>query len=201
MGDEQAAIAEQQEASGLGESIYSGQGNFFTGSTDALSVSSTASSASMMLRKMGKGMKKGTRSLVGMFRPKSIASINSFENATVEPMAPPKITIVNAEAERESVSVNPDPQQMPYGGTVFPKVEGEAEIRRSLSIRERAASENSQVRKSIVGGEQERAEILAAVRKGILKSMCILQTFSIDRWTDPRQKPIPTLVCRHLPMA
>lgn len=171
MGDEQAAIAEQQEASGLGESIYSGQGNIFTGSTDALSVSSTASSASMMLRKMGKGVKKGTRSLVGMFRPKSVASINSTENATVEPMAAPKITIVNAEAERESVSVNPDPQQMPHGGTVFPKVEGNgAEVRRSASIRERAASENSQVRKSIVGGDQERAEILAAVRKGILKS-------------------------------
>ncbi|KAJ6117298.1 hypothetical protein N7512_007023 [Penicillium capsulatum] len=169
LGDEQAAIAEQQEASGLGESIYSGQGNFFTGSTDALSVSSTASSASMMLRKMGKGMKKGTRSLVGMFRPKSVASINSVENATVEPMAPPKITIVNAEAERESVSVNPDPQQMPHGGTIFPKVEGESEIRRSISIRERAASENFQARKSIVGGEHERAEILAAVRKGILK--------------------------------
>ena len=69
---EQARIAEKQEAAGLGESIYSGQGHFFTGSTDNLSISSTASSASIMLRKMGKGVKKSTRSLVGLFRPKSV---------------------------------------------------------------------------------------------------------------------------------
>jgi hypothetical protein len=33
---------------------------------------------------MGKGMKRSTRSLVGMFRPKSVASINSMENAGPE---------------------------------------------------------------------------------------------------------------------
>ncbi|KAJ5352073.1 hypothetical protein N7452_001047 [Penicillium brevicompactum] len=144
LGPEQAAIAEQQELSGLGESIYSGQGHFFTGSNDNLSVSSTASSASMMLRKMGKGMKRSTRSLVGMFRPKSVASINSMEGAAPE-ASPPQITVVNVEAERESVAVNPDPADLPRGATVFPKVEGDAaEIRRSTSIRERAASENLQ---------------------------------------------------------
>lgn len=170
LGPEQAAIAEQQELSGLGNSIYSNQGHFFTGSTDNLSVSSTASSASMMLRKMGKGMKRSTRSLVGMFRPKSVASIGSAEAPAGE-TPPPQITVVNVEAERESVAVNPDPQEMPRGGTVFPRVEGASEVRRSTSVRERAASENSQTRKSIVGGDRERAEILAAVRKGILKSM------------------------------
>ncbi|KAJ5382241.1 hypothetical protein N7517_000152 [Penicillium concentricum] len=168
LGPEQAAIAEQQELSGLGESIYSHQGHFFTGSTDNLSVSSTASSASMMLRKMGKGVKRSTRSLVGMFRPKSVASINSMEGAAPE-ASPPQITVVNVEAERESVTVNPEPSDLPRGGTVFPKFEGNADVRRSVSIRERAASENSQSRKSIVGGDRERAEILAAVRKGILK--------------------------------
>ncbi|KAJ5493696.1 hypothetical protein N7463_009783 [Penicillium fimorum] len=168
LGPEQAAIAEQQELSGLGESIYSHQGHFFTGSTDNLSVSSTASSASMMLRKMGKGVKRSTRSLVGMFRPKSVASISSMEGAALD-ASPPQITVVNVEAERESVAVNPDPADLPRGGTVFPKFEGNADVRRSASIRERAASENSQSRKSIVGGDRERAEILAAVRKGILK--------------------------------
>ncbi|KAJ5312016.1 hypothetical protein PENANT_c022G09874 [Penicillium antarcticum] len=168
LGPEQAAIAEQQELSGLGNSIYSNQGHFFTGSTDNLSVSSTASSASMMLRKMGKGMKRSTRSLVGMFRPKSVASIGSVEAPAGE-TPPPQITVVNVEAERESVAVNPDPQEMPRGGTVFPRVEGASEVRRSTSVRERAASENSQSRKSIVGGERERAEILKAVHKGILK--------------------------------
>ncbi|KAJ5488401.1 hypothetical protein N7453_011855 [Penicillium expansum] len=169
LGPEQAAIAEQQELSGLGESIYSHQGHFFSGSTDNLSVSSTASSASMMLRKMGKGMKRSTRSLVGMFRPKSVASISSMEGAGPE-VSPPQITVVNVEAERENVTVNPDAADLSRGATVFPKVEGNAsEMRRSASIRERAAAENSQARKSIVGGDRERAEILAAVRKGILK--------------------------------
>ena len=124
-----------------------------------------------MLRKMGKGMKKSTRSLVGLFRPKSVASINSVEGAA-EPMALPQISVVNVEADRESVAVNPDPMEMPRGGTVFPKVESSgSEVRRSTSIREkeRVVSDSSQSRKSIVGGDRERAEVLAAVRKGILK--------------------------------
>ncbi|KAJ5581552.1 hypothetical protein N7535_000172 [Penicillium sp. DV-2018c] len=166
LGPEQAAIAEQQELSGLGENIYSNQGHFFTGSTDNVSVSSTASSASMMLRKMGKGMKRSTRSLVGMFRPKSVASINSIEGANADASSP-QITVVNVEAERESVTVNPDPSDLARGGTVFPKIEGNAS--ESASFRERAAAETLQSRKSIVGGDRERAEILAAVRKGILK--------------------------------
>jgi hypothetical protein len=170
LGPEQAAIAKQQEEMGLGESIYSHQGGLFSRSTDALSVSSTASSASMMLRKMGKGMKKGGRSLVGMFRTKSVASINSIEGAA-EPIAAPQITVVNVERDdSESVAVNPDPQEMPRGGTVFPKVENGSDVRRSASIRERNVSDASQSRKSIVGSDRERAEILAAVRKGILKS-------------------------------
>ena len=172
LGPEQAAIAKQQEEMGLGESIYSHQGGLFSRSTDALSVSSTASSASMMLRKMGKGMKKGGRSLVGMFRTKSVASISSIEGAA-EPIAAPQITVVNVERDDgESVAVNPDPQEMPRGGTVFPKVEHGSDVRRSASIRERNVSDTSQSRKSIVGGDRERAEILAAVRKGILKSKC-----------------------------
>lgn len=176
LGPEQAAIAKQQEESGLGESIYSHQGNIFSRSTDALSVSSTASSASMMLRKMGSGMKKSGRSLVGLFRPKSVASINSVEGGTVEaPLAAPKITVVNAERdEMESVAVNSDPADLPRGGTIFPKVENGPEPRRSTSVRERSAPESPQSRKSIVGGDRERAEVLAAVRKGILKSMCFV---------------------------
>ncbi|KAJ5146735.1 hypothetical protein N7526_000087 [Penicillium atrosanguineum] len=152
LGPEQAAIAMQQEESGLGESIYSHQGGLFSRSTDALSVSSTASSASMMLRKMGKGMKKGGRSLVGMFRTKSVASINSIEGAA-EPIAAPQITVVNVERDDgESVAVNADLQEMPRGGTVFPRWR-----------------DQMFTRKSIVGSDRERAEILAAVRKGILK--------------------------------
>ncbi|RHZ50030.1 uncharacterized protein CDV56_104177 [Aspergillus thermomutatus] len=166
LGPEQAAIAEQQEASGLGESIYSHhQGRFFNSSTDNLSVSSTASSASIMLRKMGKGMKRSTRSLVGLFRPKSIASISSNDGVNVEPMAP-KLSVVNIEAERKSVTANADPQDLPRGGTVFPKIENSTQ---DPSGQEDVGAEKSQSRKSIVGGDRERAEVLAAVRKGILK--------------------------------
>ncbi|KAL5694918.1 hypothetical protein EMGR_001940 [Emarellia grisea] len=166
LGPEQAAIAEQQEASGLGESIYSHhQGRFFNSSTDNLSVSSTASSASIMLRKMGKGMKRSTRSLVGLFRPKSIVSISSNDGGNVEPMAP-KLSVVNVEAERKSVTANADPQELPRGGTVFPKMESSTQ---NPSAQEYVGAEKCQSRKSIVGGDRERAEVLAAVRKGILK--------------------------------
>ncbi|KAJ5241564.1 uncharacterized protein N7469_003155 [Penicillium citrinum] len=170
LGEEQAAIAAQQEASGLGESIYSTQGGLFSRSTDALSVSSTASSASMMLRKMGKGVKKSGRSLVGLFRPKSVADVEGAINPIT-----PEISVINVEAERESVAVNPDPADLPRGGTVFPKVESgnSLDIRRSASIRERdqriVSDPLSSTRKSIVGGDSERAAILGGIKRGILK--------------------------------
>ncbi|PYH49410.1 uncharacterized protein BP01DRAFT_287712 [Aspergillus saccharolyticus JOP 1030-1] len=168
LGPEQAAIAEQQEASGLGESIYSShhQGRIFNSSTDNLSVSSTASSASIMLRKMGKGMKRSTRSLVGLFRPKSIMSSSSTDAVITEPMAP-QLSVVNIEAERKSGTVNADPRDLPHGGTAFPKLES---IGSNAAGHADGGHDKSQSRKSIVGGDRERAEVLAAVRKGILKS-------------------------------
>lgn len=170
LGSEHAAIAEKQEANGLGESIYSGQGHFFTGSTDNLSVSSTASSASIMLRKMGKGVKKSTRSLVGLFRPKSVISASGDIDAGEASV--PQVSMVTVEAEREKVNVNADPHEQIGGGTGYPKLE-----RNSLEAyngnangSSNASSDSASARKSIVGGESERAEVLAAVRKGILKS-------------------------------
>ncbi|RAH46480.1 uncharacterized protein BO95DRAFT_101989 [Aspergillus brunneoviolaceus CBS 621.78] len=167
LGPEQAAIAEQQEASGLGESIYSShhQGRIFNSSTDNLSVSSTASSASIMLRKMGKGMKRSTRSLVGLFRPKSIMSTSSTDAVITEPMAP-QLSVVNIEAERKSGTVNADARDLPHGGTAFPKLES---IGSSAAGHDDGGLDKGQSRKSIVGGDRERAEVLAAVRKGILK--------------------------------
>ncbi|KAL8946772.1 MAG: hypothetical protein Q9222_006875 [Ikaeria aurantiellina] len=170
---EQAAIAQKQEAGGLGEGIYSGQGHFFTGSTDNLSISSTASSASVMIRKMGKGVKKGSRSLVGLFRPKSVVGVPAADSPVPEASVA-QVSMVTVEAEREKVNVNADPHDQAGGGTGFPKLE-----RNSLdtalvgsdqgsSVRERSF-EGSGSRRSIVGGERERAEVLAAVKKGILK--------------------------------
>lgn len=170
----EAAIVQQQEASGLGASIYSGQGNFFTGSTDNLSISSTASSASIMLRKMGKGVKKSTRSLVGLFRPKSVIGVPSADAALPEPSVA-QVSMVTVEAEREKVNVNLDPHDQVGGGTGFPKLERNSIDAASMSAREPSlttsdrSSDNIKTRRSIVGGERERAEVLAAVKKGILK--------------------------------
>ncbi|MCJ1369348.1 bud neck involved protein [Loxospora ochrophaea] len=171
---EQAAIAQKQEAAGLGEGIYSGQGQFFTGSTDNLSISSTASSASVMIRKMGKGMKKSTRSLVGLFRPKSVVGTPTTEPAAPEPSVA-QVSMVTVEAEREKVNVNVNPHDQVGGGTGFPKLERNSIDAVSVSGTDRAFSlsdrsnENATPRRSIVGGEKERAEVLAAVKKGILK--------------------------------
>ncbi len=170
---EQARIAQQQEEAGIGSNIYAG-GRLFSGSTDNLSISSTASSASIMIRKMGRGMKKGTRSLVGLFRPKSIIGAPAAD-AKLPEASQATVSMITVEAERELVNVNPDPHTQNGGGTGFPHLE-----RNSIDVAnaqntapERLGSsgtDNSSSRKSIVGGEKERAEVLAAVRKGILKS-------------------------------
>ncbi|KAL8690385.1 MAG: hypothetical protein Q9224_004418 [Gallowayella concinna] len=170
---QQAAIAQKQEAGGLGEGIYSGQGHFFTGSTDNLSISSTASSASVMIRKMGKGMKKGSRSLVGLFRPKSVVGVPPADGPVPEASLA-QVSMVTVEAEREKVNVNVDPHDQVGGGTGFPKLERNSldaatvATDQSSSIRERSIDATAP-RRSIVGGERERAEVLAAVKKGILK--------------------------------
>jgi hypothetical protein len=170
---EQARIAQQQEAGGIGSGIYSGQGNFFTGSTDNISISSTASSASVMIRKMGKGMKKSTRSLVGLFRPKSVIGVPAADS-TVPEASQAQVSMVTVEAEREKVNVNANPHDQAGGGTGYPKLERNSidAANAAGAIQDRldsSSTENSGPRRSIVGGERERAEVLAAVKKGILK--------------------------------
>ncbi|CZS95691.1 related to BNI4 Bud neck involved [Rhynchosporium graminicola] len=170
---EQARIAQRQEAGGIGSGIYSGQGNIFTGSTDNLSISSTASSASIMIRKMGKGMKKSTRSLVGLFRPKSVIGVPAADGPLPQ-ASQAQVSMVTVEAEREKVNVNADPHDQVGGGTGFPRLERNSidAAHATTTISERlgsASTENSTARRSIVGGEKERAEVLAAVKKGILK--------------------------------
>ncbi|KAM0334308.1 hypothetical protein ACHAQA_001331 [Verticillium albo-atrum] len=167
---EQAAIAKKQEEGGLGNSIYGGR--FFTGSTDNLSVSSTASSASIMIRKMGRGMKKSTRSLVGLFRPKSVVGVPAADGPLVPEGSQAAVSMITVEAER--VNVNPDPKAQAGGGTGFPHLERNSmdlsNAPSMVSERERLGSSGTDSnRKSIVGGDRERADVLAAVRKGILK--------------------------------
>lgn len=176
---EQQEIARRQEAAGIGAGIYSGQGGF-TGSTDNLSISSTASSASMMLRKMGRGAKKSARSIKGLFRPKSVIGVPAADGPvqvqssapTVQPSVA-QVSMVTVEAERLKVNVNADPTEKAGGGTGFPKLE-----RNSIDAANAAAMPESRgsndgsdsiSRRSIVGSDKDRAEVLAAVKKGILK--------------------------------
>lgn len=174
---EQAAIAEKQEAGGIGESIYSGQGHVFTGSTDNLSISSTASSASVMIRKMGKGMKKSTRSLVGLFRPKSVVGVPPMDGVQPEPSVA-QVSMVTVEAEREKVNVDANPHDQVGGGTGYPKLErnsldaataANGEVENPTGSRDGSSSDSIRQRRSIAGGDRERAEVLSAVKKGILK--------------------------------
>ncbi|KAK3296075.1 uncharacterized protein B0H64DRAFT_374213 [Chaetomium fimeti] len=167
---EQARIAERQEAAGIGSNIYAG-GRFFHGSTDNLSISSTASSASIMIRKMGRGMKKSTRSLVGLFRPKSIVGAPAAD--ALPETSQPAVSMITAEAERELVNVSADPKAQ-GGGTGFPRLERNSIDAAKVPTLEperlgSSGTDSTGARKSIVGGEKERAEVLAAVRKGILK--------------------------------
>jgi hypothetical protein len=170
--EEQARIAERQEAAGIGSNIYAG-GRFFHGSTDNLSISSTASSASIMIRKMGRGMKKSTRSLVGLFRPKSVIGVPAADALPETSQA--AVSMITAEAERELVNVNADPKAQ-GGGTGFPRLERNSIDAAKVPTVEpervgSSGTDSTGARKSIVGGEKERAEVLAAVRKGILKRM------------------------------
>lgn len=174
--EEQARIAQKQEESGLGNNIYSGT-KIFAGSTDNLSISSTASSASIMLRKMGKGMKKGGRSLVGLFRPKSMIGSSSRDKSAPE-ASQATVSMITVEAERERVNVNSNADLSQKPATGFPHLERNSmdamDDAHTDSLRsdrlDSSGTETSGARKSIVGGEKERAEVLATIRKGILKT-------------------------------
>jgi hypothetical protein len=171
---EQQEIARRQEEAGIGAGIYSGQGGF-TGSTDNLSISSTASSASMMLRKMGRGAKKSARSIKGLFRPKSVIGVPAADGpyqapvgAVVQPSVA-QVSMVTVEAERQKVNVNEHPSDK-HGITGFPKLERNSIDAANGIIPHRGSAEGSTAsRRSIVGSDRDRAEVLAAVKKGILK--------------------------------
>ncbi|WPH03527.1 Hypothetical protein R9X50_00640700 [Acrodontium crateriforme] len=170
MDAEQLEIARRQEAAGIGAGIYSGQGGFI-GSTDNLSISSTASSASMMLRKMGQGARKGARSIKGLFRPKSVIGVPSADAPIVQPSVG-QVSMVTVEAERHRVNVNERVSDTAGGVTGFPKLERnslDASNVASLPSPVRGSAEGSDTRRSIVGSDRDRAEVLAAVKKGILK--------------------------------
>jgi len=165
---EQAAIIAKQEAAGIGAGIYSGQGGI--GSTDNLSIQSAASSASIMLRKMGHGMKKSTKSIKGLFRPKSVIGVPAADGPVARPSVG-QVSLVTVEAETHKVNVNANPHEQVGGGTGYPRLE-----RNSIDagqaaevVNPSALANDSMSRRSIVGGDRERAEVLSSMKRGILK--------------------------------
>jgi hypothetical protein len=175
---EQLEIARRQEAGGLGNSIYANTSVALTGSTDNISISSTASSASMMLRKMGRGAKKSARSIKGLFRPKSVIGVPAADgpvSTQAGGIAQPsvaQVSMVSVEAERQKVNVDAHPSAQ-HGITGFPKLERNsidtAHVVDTPSTRGLGEGSDSLTRRSIVGSDRDRAEVLAAVKKGILK--------------------------------
>lgn len=179
---EQSKIAQQQEASGLGEGIYSnGQGHFFSGSTDNLSVSSTASSASIMIRKMGKGMKKSTRSLVGLFRPRSVVGVEAASGPVGTVPTAAQVTMVNVEADKGKKNAAAGEQKDVGPGVAKGTGSLDSPAEQPASATNGAPAEVVGRRGgSFVGGDRERAEVLAAVKKGILKRSYTLQSYATD---------------------
>ncbi|POS83936.1 hypothetical protein EPUL_005399, partial [Erysiphe pulchra] len=164
---EQVRIAQRQEAGGIGSGIYTGQGKLFSGSTDNLSISSTASSASIMIRKMGKGMKKSTRSIVGLFRPKNMAESSS--DSSSPGVGETHVSIVNVEAERGSSSHGTSSlfsEKLGVESLKMGKTVTQMESRLLDSGRNGVSTENSSANKNKIGGEKERAEAFIAVKKG-----------------------------------
>jgi hypothetical protein len=169
---EEAAIIAKQEAAGLGADIYSNQ--VFTGSTDNVSLLSTASSASIMLRKMGRGVRKSTRSLKGLFRPKSVVGVPPADGSVSAQAASTEVSLVTVEAETHTVNMNADSQGQLDGEVRSSKLEHtsmETSSRTGTPEKPDSSHEDRETwaRRSIFGGDRERAEVLAAVRKGILK--------------------------------
>ncbi|KAH9872246.1 hypothetical protein IAQ61_005081 [Plenodomus lingam] len=165
---EQAAIIAKQEAAGIGAGIYSGQGGI--GSTDNLSIQSAASSASIMLRKMGHGMKKGTKSIKGLFRPKSVIGVPAADGPIASPSVG-QVSLVTVEAERQKVNVNANPHEQAGGGTGYPRLErNSVDAGHASDVANPSAMVNDSFsRRSIVGGDRERAEVLSSMKRGILK--------------------------------
>ncbi|KAI5358103.1 hypothetical protein Slin14017_G114640 [Septoria linicola] len=171
---EQQEIARKQEAAGLGASIYANTSVALTGSTDNISISSTASSASMMLRKMGRGAKKSARSIKGLFRPKSVIGVPAADGPVSTQAQPSvaQVSMVSVEAERQKVNVDAHPADK-HGITGFPKLERNSiDAANNIGVSSARGSgdrSDSFSRRSIVGSDKDRAEVLAAVKKGILK--------------------------------
>ncbi|CAG9962920.1 unnamed protein product [Clonostachys byssicola] len=73
--------------------------NIFSRSLESIAASTKASSASAMIKKVGSGVRRGSRSLSGLFRPKSPSPL-------VTEVSQPAVSMVTVEAETPIVKVS-----------------------------------------------------------------------------------------------
>jgi len=107
--------------------------------------------------------------LKGLFRPKSVVGVPPADGSISAEVASTEVSLVTVEAETHTVNVNADPQGPPPSR--FERTSLETSSRTGTPEKSDSSHEDRETwaRRSIFGGDRERAEVLAAVRKGILK--------------------------------
>lgn len=165
--DQLDPIALSQTAAGLGENIYSSRQLPGRAATiDRVSISSTASSASVMLRKMGHGMRRGGRSLAGLFRGRRgkdradrELDVNFMSTSTAAKSdLKPAVSMVTVERENKtSTSTSDDTASSALHNAVAEKT------RRNSTTPTPADQQDSTIRKQIMGGDRERADALTSL--------------------------------------
>lgn len=164
---EQACLANAQMTEGIGSSIY--RGRFFR-SSDNQSISSTASSASAMVRKMRYGMKQSTRSLVGLFRTKSGIGIPSAKAiAPTAGHATAHMTAVGADTLPVHVDSGPFARS---GGMRSARLERNSPDaiqlpQKTWELPRSGGFDKLAQRKTTVNGDQKQTDLLAAQFKGL----------------------------------
>lgn len=150
---------DQGSSSSIGEDIYSSRQ---LGRGDQNSISSTASSASFVLRKMGNSVRTKSRSIAGLFRTKSSArkkggfmeddgfiveksNGSSFGNRTLASSLERFDIIGGSTSHIPNLSVD------------------ETTVQNSLPNKAAANSPNGNTRGRVIGDDQERADVLAAL--------------------------------------
>ncbi|KAI8665774.1 hypothetical protein NCS57_00799900 [Fusarium keratoplasticum] len=183
------------EAVGAGRSTH--DGGYFGDSADACSISSTASSASIMLRKMSHGMKKSSRSLARIFQPKSVVGVAfaDWPAPKADQAATPMIT-VEEETQRVNITVRlkatddfPYPESSPIDMNLGDKV----------SRRLGSSGIGSKPHRGIVGGGRERTKFLVAVCERMLKRSPRPSTCPVDASLELDHTSVPAILINPSP--
>ncbi|CZR69385.1 uncharacterized protein PAC_19285 [Phialocephala subalpina] len=172
----QPGIAKTREEGGKGQDICSGQLQF-SGPTDNLSTTSKLSPASTIIQKMGKGMKRSTRPLLRLFRPRSVFRVRTAE-LPVSASTQAQLAVVTLKANRKKAYINANLQGDRSCGT------GCLELDRNLTdatyADARSRDRNSRSKNSIRAKSAFGQEKFLQPPKGILKHASIVPSANIE---------------------